>query len=595
MTDPRRSTDDPTTLGALAAELPGDGLPPLVSAALEPGQVWLTLQAPSEPLRLLIEPRDESRPRFTRSALLNVSYAAETLSPEGRTLVERCVIALGGISFEELASSLDSLLPPPPEPAPGEGQGVGERTDPTRERMRSLAGLWGRDALWDQFLAERTRQGAEVKLSCPTAVVMHGEYECCFVHGEVPGVPHQPFLESRWSALPYPSTPGSPAGAAHAAYFTDLSEGDAIQGRGRALLAGVLDELLASEDRFALCHFNATCVPTMLHDDSAGLLARFRARSEIPVYHVTEERPSATAGLVSILRERLASLDAAPAEKRPTGVNLVGYAEDERGEDLTGLLDEVGVAVNVSVLPVLQLEDLDRLGGAGVQVLRPDEQLDDLYAPFRELPLTTVEADAPYGPARTGRWLAAVGDALGRREEVLARWEGSWAARAQEWTELRTRAGQHTLLLVLRLDQLERLGEPRRCHAVPLIPVLDEMGFRLALAIPAAGFDADELRARARESWASQASQPPARLDILPGPSELEELLHSGAFAACLSDIRFDGRLNAAGVGRFCAGDLRMGPGGALATLRRLLRICEVPFSRRYARFLGREGTVDGG
>ena len=195
-----------------------------------------------------------------------------------------------------------------------------------------MAGLWGSELLWDQFLAERTRQGAEVKLASPSAVVMHGEYECCFVHGEVPGVGHQPFVESRWSALPYPAAPGSEVDANHAAYFTDLSEGDAIQGRGRARLEGILDELAGESDRFALCHFNATCVPTVLHDDSTGLLARFRERSALPVYHVTEERPSATASLVPLLRQRLARAGPADDWERPAAVNLVGYAAFVRSD-----------------------------------------------------------------------------------------------------------------------------------------------------------------------------------------------------------------------------------------------------------------------
>ena len=592
MNDPRRGTEDAAILGELASSLPGTVLPRLIAAAAEPGQVWLTLQGPSAPLSLLIEPRDESRPRFTRTARLNVSYTGETLPEGGGDLIERCVAALGGITFEELSRHLLERLPPPQEGV--EDLDGGRREDPLRERMRSVAGHWGSDELWDQFLAERTRQGAEVKLASPSAMVMHGEYECCFVHGEVPGVAHQPFLESRWSALPYPSSPGAVADANHAAYFTDLSEGDAVRGRGRARLQGLLDELAAADDRFALCHFNATCVPTVLHDDSTGLLARFRARSELPVYHVTEERPSATASLPPLLCRRLARVEFSPGTARAAAVALVGYAEDERGEDLTGLLEEVGVEVGASVLPVLDLDDLDRLAGVGALVLRPDDQLDDLYGPFRDLPCTIVEADAPYGPVRTARWVAATGEAVGRADEATRRWLELWADREPEWGILRTRAAEHTQLLVLRLDQLARLGDLRRCHGVPLVPALDELRFGLALAVPNTGFDPEDLRGRALATWGEQATRAPAELTVLGSPAELRGLLGSGRHSACLSDIRFDRRLGAAGLGRFSAGDLRMGPDGALETLRRLLRICELPFTRRYARHLQRGGFRDG-
>ncbi len=593
MTNPRRRTDDPAILGAVATALPGGDPPALIAAAVEPGQVWLTLQGPSAPLQLLIEPRDEARPRFTCSAHLNVSYAAEELPPGGKPLIERTLAALAGITFDELAALADGWIPA--ESRPDEDDDPPPREDPLRERMRSMAGLWGSELLWDQFLAERTRQGAEVKLASPSAVVMHGEYECCFVHGEVPGVGHQPFVESRWSALPYPAAPGSEVDANHAAYFTDLSEGDAIQGRGRARLEGILDELAGESDRFALCHFNATCVPTVLHDDSTGLLARFRERSALPVYHVTEERPSATASLVPLLRQRLARAGPADDWERPAAVNLVGYAEDERGEDPRQLLARVGVRVNLSVLPVLDLADLDRVGAAGVQVFRPDAELEDLYAPFRELPLTALDAAAPYGPRRTGRWLAAIGHALGRGDEVRARWADLWSEVEEEWDAARARAARHTLLMVLRLDQLARLGDFPRCHAVPLIPALDEMGFRLALAIPARGHDPDELLERAGPLWASQADRPPVERTVIEDAGQLRDLLRGGAFSAALSELRFDSRLSAAGIGRFSAGDLRMGADGALATLRRLLRVCELPFTRRYARFLGERRTASGG
>ncbi len=591
MNDPRRRTEEPAVLRALAEALPGPDLPELIAAAWEPNQVWLTLQGPSEPLSLLIEPRDESRPRFTRTARLNVSYAGEDLPDGCGRLIERCVTALGGLRFEELSDLLLERLPPEAEtPEAGEPQ----REDPARERMRSLAGLWGRGALWDQFLAERVRQGAEVKLVSPSAVVMHGEYECCFVHGEVPGVPHQPFLESRWSALPYPSAPGARAEAGHSAYFTDLSEGDAIQGRGRARLKGILGELAGENDRFALCHFNATCVPTVLHDDSTGLLARFRKDSEIPLYHVTEERPSATASLVPVLRRRLEACAATQDPAQAGAVGLVGYAEDGDGDPLPGLLEAVGVAVTGAALPVLDLDDVSRVAGAGAIAYRPDDQLDDLYGPFRELDRCHVDADAPYGPGRTERWLTAVGDAVGRRDEVIERWRVLWGGLEPEWVGLRARAATHALLLVLRLDQLVRLGEPRRCHGVPLIPVLDEMGFQLALAVPAADSDPEELRQRALDVWARQAPRPPVALTVVHDRAQLSQLLASGRTSACLSDIRFDDRLTTGGVGRFSANDLRMGPRGALETLGRLLRICEVPFTRRYARFLGGEDDTRG-
>ena len=69
--------------------------------------------------------------------------------------------------------------------------------------------------------------------------------------------------------------------------------------------------------------------------------------------------------------------------------------------------------------------------------------------------------------------------------------------------------------------------------------------------------------------------------------SELEARLRASDAVAFYSELYFDPRLTRTGKNAFSIHDFQLGLDGALATLRRLLAICRLPYFRTYARYLG--------
>jgi len=241
---PRRVATDREALAGLAwGEAAGGD--ELVEAAWEEGLITATWRREAGgPLTVRIEPRDEQRPRFRRTPQLNLSYQGERIDDRGIALIEGLVDALGATSFEALWDRLEAL-PHEERAAAAGGTPLGDADDGT---LVSAAGRWGREELGDQFLAEKIRQGAPLQLADPIAAVMHAEFECAHVHGAVPWTPFRPFVESRGSPLPYPvhrRAPG-PLDTQVRGYLTDLSQRDAVQGRGNRKLRGVLEALAGS-------------------------------------------------------------------------------------------------------------------------------------------------------------------------------------------------------------------------------------------------------------------------------------------------------------------------------------------------------------
>ena len=66
-----------------------------------------------------------------------------------------------------------------------------------------------------------------------------------------------------------------------------------------------------------------------------------------------------------------------------------------------------------------------------------------------------------------------------------------------------------------------------------------------------------------------------------------QSLLQQSEAAAYYSEYFFDRRLTRSGKAQFSIADFKLGLDGAIETLTRLLRICSLPFYRRYGRYLG--------
>jgi hypothetical protein len=188
-----------------------------------------------------------------------------------------------------------------------------------------------------------------------------------------------------------------------------------------------------------------------------------------------------------------------------------------------------------------------------------------------------IQPGAPFGLDGTSRWLRAIGEALGRSDAIEQVLVAELDALAPAWRELSTRAARYRVGFVVDQPNWRAALAPTRSIGVPMLPMLREMGFGVDVLVH------------------SPAEKPVKPEDLGPGIrvrgfrscAELEAGLRESEAVLWYSEMLYERRLTRTGNNPFSLRQFRMGLHGALASLRELVRLAELPFYRRYSRYLG--------
>ena len=370
-----------------------------------------------------------------------------------------------------------------------------------------------------------------------------------------------------------------------AAHYTELTDYDVIMG-GQKKLLDVLN--------FAIDHLHGdmifahvTCIPAVTGEDVDSVIRKAQERSPVPILTLTMTPDAKDVIFGPILVEKRKEAEKAVTFSVPNAVNLIGFPEDVGTSELTQLLRELGVEVNVILLPTVQLERVRRLPLAPLHVIHPNEFWQNLYNQLLfDTRLRSVSPEGPYGYARTVRWLTTVAKEAGvGTDRVAAVTEAAWAPYRADWDRLREETRGHRLGFVLGSDQVRQIAQPGTTWGVPLLGVLEEFGFSLDFMLHSPG--KDEGRDAARELQKGLGEPARHRVRLFQTPSQLRMLLGSGPFSAVYSEHFFDFRLTRSGKAQFSLTMFERGFGGAIRTLERLLDVCRLPLYRRYGRYMG--------
>jgi hypothetical protein len=293
------------------------------------------------------------------------------------------------------------------------------------------------------------------------------------------------------------------------------------------------------------------------------------------------------ASMQGVFRELLVTrrleADRAAGAPDPAAINLIGFPEDPALDELRALLGEAGVRVNAALLPALAPELIDRLPAAALDVFHPNGLWQGHYDQLQfDARRRSISPPAPFGRAASAQWLEAVAAAVGADA-------GPAAARAleqgaDEWDALRGEASGHRLGFVLRAADSRFLTDPAQTWGVPLLALVEELGFG-AVVMLGAGREQDRAEAAVRERWRDQG-----RLEVVRfgDRDELAALLRRRPADAVYSERFGDRRLAEAGLPGFSGQYFERGLAGAARSLRRLLEVCRLPFFRRYGRLVER-------
>ncbi|MFO0759633.1 MAG: nitrogenase component 1 [Byssovorax sp.] len=472
--------------------------------------------------------------------------------------------AAAGAPLREPSEGAGTMDPDVNGGSQGQGeQGRGEASG--LENEDSFVFSYGSPSAWRNFFeGQELYRGACAGIEGRVLTVHHTEIEC---HAST-----VPTRDGTMSFFNYVRSEQS-RGAAGAYLMTDLDDRDVIKGGG-SKLDRILDEVAKSDVPMDMILVQSSCVPIVTGDDVEASIDKLRRKVRVPVLNLDNSSdPSA-----ELVRLAMAEPGFFATEKRPGSINVVGLPSIPGHDDLFRALDECGISLNCRLLPSVDLGTFRRYLAADLQVHYGWEwQSPACRALISEIPLPAIEPPPPFGLAGSHAWLAAVAAALGQSERFDAVWAARCAPIAARWEALSAEARGYRLGFVVDDRSLDKLADPERLMGIPVVTVIEEMGFGVDLFV------------YRPEGGAVRGARGFSGAEVIPFSSraELEAAMRASPAVAFYSELHFDRRLSRTGKNLFSLADFEMGPRGALRTLTRLLARCRLPFFRSYGAYLG--------
>lgn len=584
------------TKARLSALLGLEGAAEIESVAWVSDHVELAIAAPDEPpVRFQIHAREPDSRGIVVVSDLVVSYVAKELPDAISAPMRR--LAPTRLRDWTLAR-LGALMAADPELGrAGLSAPSTEHTHPT-----NMVDTWGgKDAYCDFFAGgEIARcQLDSVSFNKFFRNVQHCDIECLLVnpHSQAEAVmmvdypwenrtrnigapPHEVAPESRpeWSE-------------GDAMVTTDLREQDVIMGSSDKLRAALEYAVQQPNPQNKPIFVANTCVPTVTGEDVESVVREVRERTGQRLLYLTVSPKSMNDVFVDLFESQRLAAEATAGPPHPRRVNLIGFPDTRAVRELRGLLARLSIEVGVLLLPDLDAERIGRLPEAALNVFCPNRLWSHMYEQLRRgTRIGHIAPPAPYGVDRTRRWAAAVVQGLSLPIDFDSAWRQALVEHEAAYEAARARAAGQRLALVVRGEETHYLTDPDQTWGVPLLAFAEEAGFGLDVLLEAQSPRRAERGAeRIRAVFGAGASH---RLSTFADFDELRRQLRDSEAAAVLSNHFFDWRIAEAGKSRFSLQHFEMGLAGAVRTIERLTAACELPFYRRYRRYLAR--TADG-
>lgn len=536
---------------------------------------------------LHLERAQPNQRRLVSTEHLSAHYRGTRLWPELEQRLRRA--RLGAATLEELAAVVAA---DPDVRLNRDRLPRGSAKDQAGFDQRSLLSTWGSTETWSEFFA-----AAEISRGRLDSLdvfergtfIQHCDRDCLLVvpKGPVPMVDRvfYPWLDRVRSVGRAPYRRAAPGAERRRGSIrtTDLRERDVVMG-SLDKLEQVLERVL-EEGVDDMLFLSCTCVPFVTGEDVESLVKRYRPKLDKPFFFLTTTPQSSVGVFREVLVRQRQAAEAAAGPPDPDAVNLIGYGREPALEELEALLAEGGVRVNALFIPEMDFAAVAALPRAALHVLYPNALWQSTYDQLLfESRTRAVMAPAPFGVRGTERWLAQVLAAAGRPPDAAAIVGRAAAPHAAALEALRAEAAQHRLAFVVGADEVHRLVDPAATWGVPLLPFVEELGFGIDVLIRA--HDRVSAHTAAKQVHAVFASPARHGIKAFADRARLARLLEEGAFQAVYSDHLFDRRLSSAGKAQFSLQEFEKGLAGAVRTGERLLRICRLPFYRRYRRYL---------
>jgi hypothetical protein len=543
------------------------------------------------PLTLRIEARTPDSKGLLHTNHLNFYFRARDVPAK---LVESVSVAAARELEDWTVERIAALVAEDPESG-RPGLAMPPAVD-EQQRPRSLLDTWGASDAYADFFAGGEIARAQLDSVFPSVLfrfVQHCDPECLQVnpHTVIPTVTQINFPWDDRHRRPFGPVPRKPGDDdtdnSEGMITTELTEEDVIlgsPGRVREVLSHAVNR---PDPQQRPIFFSNTCVPAVIGEDVQSIVRQVEQESGKQIFYLTVSPRSMTTVFQELLVNRRLAAERLAPPPAPDAVNLIGYPSSQAVAELEQLLALAGVKVNVKLLPDILPTLIEHLPGGALNVVYPNrtwQHLLDQVTSESRIPSLTLTA--PFGWERSREWLHRIADRMGTHADLESAWScyvEPWRAR---WEEFGRAAREHRVGIVVRDEEDYFLTTPAATWGVPLVGVLEEMGFGIDLLIRVSNPKTANENARALRA----TFRHPERHSIRAFDSFafLRHRLRESRADAFLSYQFFDWRLSEAGKAAFSIQHFEMGVPGAVRTLERLLGVCQTPFYRRYSRWLAR-------
>ncbi len=436
---------------------------------------------------------------------------------------------------------------------------------------------WGNPKQWYQFFSDFEIERSSlcsIQFTDSIAYVVHGELECKSIE-PFTFAPLVSYASEPWPRGSVEHPPGSRS------FFTGIDERDAVFGASHKL-EKALDEATRDSSVCMVC-LNNTCLPKIIGDDVDSVVHRTQKKTSVPIVTMNTDLHTPYETYQDMVRQARESVENVLGNQHTkSGLALVGFPAGLGRRQLMQELGSCGIKINTCLIPefgIGKLKEFLSTKAAMVFPYAPWEKLSEQVLTPLHVPLKSIPS--PYGLSGFRKLvsLAAVACKL-EEKEAMERAEGLLAPAQEKWNECSKKAKEHRLAFVLDMKQTYRLLDPRNFYGISMIPLLEEMGFGINVLLRT------DSNTKEKISELKQLCVRPDTLSVqtFSSKEELEVSLTSDEFSAVYSEVFYDSRLVRSAKARFDSSMFEMGIAGALRSQKRLVRLCQWPFYRRYAK-----------
>jgi hypothetical protein len=526
---------------------------------------------------------------YARTPHFGLAYKGKEGGEILHAILERAARRLEKATLQNLRKVI--LMDPEKRLETGTGGGGGDGLEADggdADRLRSLVQAYGSSVAWCNFFADKEQQRNFCSnLSGSILAIGHEDLECHYAtpatgDGTVSFFNYPPVHERhRAKGAERPDIDQLLEDPQY--MISDLGDLDIIKG-GAKKLDRALDSILEFKKKPEMVLVRATCVPIVIGDDMEGSVDRFRKKSGLEVIYLDNIADEHSTPFKSTFTKVKNAPEFVNPTKVPGSINLVGFPRESETAPLEAFLGRLGITVNIRLLPDVDVKLMRQYRQAEVAVLFDTVLYDGAYKELiGDVDLKTVRPAAPFGIRRTRQWLLEIAEFLGRAEQFDAVWAETFGNRLEQWETMKKEAAGYRLGFVVDAARARLLREPRQLMGLPVVSVLEEMGFGVDVLVrtpPAKPEDAAKIL--------GDVGSDTVRVLPFSTPADLAARLQESDALAFYSEVFFDRRLTRSGKGQFSAQHFQMGIDGAFKTLQSLLSICRMPFYRKYSGYLGK-------